>query len=483
MHPQTTNRILQTFDVYRFSFESAGALALDNEYSGFAVVPAHYIAFAERKQARPCRSIYHFGRADMKPTDTQPFTAYVGIDWGDAKHDICLQAAGSDRREFDCIAHQVPRIDEWAKALHQRFGSPIAVALELSKGPIVYALQKYDFLVLFPINPSTLAKYRVTFKPSRAKDDPTDAEMALDLLLHHPERFKPLQPQSVAMRTLLSLTEHRRELVDDKTRLTNRLTDNLKQYYPQVLDWFEQRDTILFCDFLSRWPMLTQVKRARQTTLKAFFYAHNGRRPQVINARLDSIKATVSLTDDRGVIVPCKLRTLTLVAQLRITLQAIDQYDHEIAGLATTLPDYALFQPLPGAGPHLTPRLLVAFGEDRERFQSADEVLKYSGIAPVTERSGKKHWVHWRLQCPTFLRQTFIEWAGQTINKSFWAGAYYRQQREKGSSYQVAVRALAFKWIRILYQCWKTQTPYDETKYLNALRKRGSPLIKNLSLN
>ena len=95
----------------------------------------------------------------------------------------------------------------------------------MTKGPIVYALQKYDFLVIFPINPATLAKYRVAFKPSRAKDDPTDAEMGLDLLLHHPERFKPLQPQSVAMRTLLSLTEHRRELVDDKTRLTNRLTD------------------------------------------------------------------------------------------------------------------------------------------------------------------------------------------------------------------------------------------------------------------
>jgi hypothetical protein len=53
MHPRTTNSFLQTFDVYRFSFECAGALALDNEYSGFAVLPAHYIAFAERKQARP----------------------------------------------------------------------------------------------------------------------------------------------------------------------------------------------------------------------------------------------------------------------------------------------------------------------------------------------------------------------------------------------------------------------------------------------
>jgi hypothetical protein len=94
--------------------------------------------------------------------------------------------------------------------------------------------------------------------------------------------------------------------------------------------------------------------------------------------------------------------------------------------------------------------------------------------------SGKRR--EWRWQCPTFLRQTFVEWAGQTINKSFRAGAYYRQQRAKGSSYQAAVRALAFKWIRILYRCWQTRTPYDESTYLNALRERGSSLLQNLDL-
>jgi hypothetical protein len=121
--------------------------------------------------------------------------------------------------------------------------------------------------------------------------------------------------------------------------------------------------------------------------------------------------------------------------------------------------------------------LLVAFGEQRERFASAAEVQKYSGIAPVTERSGQKSWIHWRWQCPTFLRQTFVEWAGQTINKSYWAGLFYNQQRAKGCSYQAAVRALAFKWIRILYRCWKTNTLYNEAKYLKALKDRGSPLL------
>jgi hypothetical protein len=95
--------------------------------------------------------------------------------------------------EFACFPHQINRIEEWAYEMHHRFGGTIAVALELAKGPIVYALQKYDFFVLFPINPSTLAKYREAFKPSRAKDDPTDAELALDLLLRHADRFKPLK--------------------------------------------------------------------------------------------------------------------------------------------------------------------------------------------------------------------------------------------------------------------------------------------------
>jgi len=419
----------------------------------------------------------------MKPLCAQQFTAYVGIDWADTKHDICLQSAGSDRREFDCIFHQMPDIDVWAKALHQRFGGCIAIALELAKGPIVYALQKYDFFVLFPINPLTLAKYREAFQPSRAKDDPTDAELALDLLMRHPERFTPIQPQSAAMRTLVSLTEHRRELVGDKTRLTNRLINTLKQYYPQVLDWFEQRDTVLFFDFLARWPTLAHAKRARLDTLKAFFNAHNSRRSTIVEARLESIKAAIPLTEDRGVIDPCRLHALMLVKQLRAIIDAIDQFEREIADLAPTLPDYYLFERLPGSGEHLAPRLLAAFGENRQRYKGADELQKYAGIAPVTERSGKKHWVHWRWQCPKFLRQTFVEWAGQTINKSFWAGAYYRQQREKGSSHSVAVRALAFKWIRILYRCWKTRTPYNESRYLNALRKRGSPLLKNLMPN
>ncbi|MCP5093764.1 MAG: IS110 family transposase, partial [Gammaproteobacteria bacterium] len=111
----------------------------------------------------------------MNQLSGTPFTAYIGIDWASTKHDICLQVAGSEDRVFERISHTPEAIEVWAQALYRRLGGPIAVALELSEGPIVSALEKYDFLVLFPIDPKRLAKYREAFVPSGAKDDPTDA--------------------------------------------------------------------------------------------------------------------------------------------------------------------------------------------------------------------------------------------------------------------------------------------------------------------
>lgn len=433
----------------------------------------------------PCMHVHIYNlplvEAIMNTQSTTSFMAFVGIDWADRKHDFCLQAAASEQREFGTLDHSPEAIAKWAYSLRDRFGGPIAVCLELAKGPIVYALQRYEFIVIFPVHPSTLAQYRKAFVPSGAKDDPTDAEMALDILLLHPDKLKPIKLQSVAMRTLSTLVEERRCLVNDVTGITNRMTSTLKQYYPQVLDWFEDRDTVIFCDFLSRWPTLKQVKRARRSTLESFFHQHNGRRAHLVEERIQGIRAATALTEDESVIRPNSLVVQTLVEQLRILLQSIDRFDAEIDAVTKKLPDYELFAALPGAGHIQAPRLLVAFGEDRDRYANAAEIQRYSGVAPVVERSGNKCWVHWRLACPTFLRQTFVEWAGSTIPRSYWAGAYYQQQRKKGCSHRVAVRALAFKWIRIIYRCWKTRTPYDESVYLKALKNRGSPLLTNFS--
>jgi transposase len=417
----------------------------------------------------------------MQRLAQEEFAAFVGIDWADAKHDVCLQAVGDDKREFSRLEHKPEAIEAWARALQERCaGYPVAGCLERNKGPLVYALRKYKFLVLFPVNPVTLAKYREAFAPSHAKDDPTDAELPLELLLKHRDKLQPLIPQSAGIRALEQLVEHRRRLVGDKVRRTNRLTATLKNYFPHALQWFDDKDTTLFCDFLTQWPTLKAAQLARRTTLEHFFRTHHVRYANVIDKRIQAITSATPLTTDEGVIAPHALLVQALVAQLRGILQAIADFDHAITQRAQSHPDFPLFAALPGAGAVLAPRLLVAFGEQRERFTSADELQKYAGIAPVTERSGNKTWVHWRWQCPTFLRQTFVEWAGESMRHSFWARTYYPQQRDKGTSHQAAVRALAFKWIRILFRCWQDRTPYNESVYLNVLKHRGSPLLNNL---
>jgi transposase len=225
---------------------------------------------------------------------------------------------------------------------------------------------------------------------------------------------------------------------------------------------------------------LKAARQARRATLERFFHEHNVRRPELIEQRIDAIKTTVPLTYDEGVIEPYALLVTALVAQLRATLHAIKTFDQKIAERAPRHADFAIFDSFPAAGPVFAPRLLAAFGEQRERYPIADDVQRYAGVAPVTECSGNSSWVHWRLKCPKFLRQTFVEWAALTIPRSFWAAAYYEQQRSKGNTHQAAVRALAYKWIRILHHCWRTGQKYNEAVYLKALKERGSPLLKHI---
>jgi transposase len=408
-----------------------------------------------------------------------PFAAFVGIDWADKKHDVCLCAAGSTKRERSVVPHTPAALRDWANKLRARFGgAPVAVCIELSQGPIVSALLEHDFFVLFPVQPKTLARYRAAFTTSGAKDDPTDAEFALELLLRHPDKLTRLEPESVPMRSLRRLVEARRTMVQDRVRITNRLTAALKAYFPQVLDWFRDKEAAVFADFVERWPTLELVQRARSETVAAFFRAHNVRYQTAIDRRIAAIRQELPLTTDPAAIEPNRLLVEVLLPQLRAASTAIDRLDDEIAKLAPELPDYALFRALPGAGAALAPRLLVAFGERRERFPDAASVQQYAGVAPITKRSGNKSSVHWRYQCPTFLRQTFIEWVGQTIPRSFWANAFYAGCKARGMQHQAALRALAFKWIRILYRCWVERVPYDESRYLLALQKRHAPLLK-----
>jgi hypothetical protein len=308
----------------------------------------------------------------MPQSAPDTFAAFVGIDWADAKHDGCLQAAGSSKRECFELEHTPEAIDAWVTTLRTRFnGHPVAVCLELNNGPLVVALRTYAFLILFPLNPLTLARYREACTPSRAKDDPTDAALQLALLLTHRDKLQPLNPHSPAMRALEQLVAQRRRVVGDTVRLTHRLTSTLKNSFPHGLHWVPDKDTPIFWDVLSRWPTLKAAQLARRSTLETFFRDPQVRSADVVAPRLHAIKAATPLTTDEGVIAPHALLVQALVNPLRVTLEAIDTFDHAIAQRAQSHPDFPLFPALPGAGPVFASRLLVAFGAQRQRSATA----------------------------------------------------------------------------------------------------------------
>jgi transposase len=404
------------------------------------------------------------------------FAAFVGLDWADQKHAWCLQAAGATQRENGEVEHTPETVEAWVGQLCRRFGNrPIAVAVEQVKGALVFMLSKYELLHLFPVPPAMSASMRDALYPSGAKDDPRDAELLLDLLMKHRDKLRRLAPDSEATRRVQNLVEERRNLVDEKTAQSNRLTNHLKIYFPQMLGWFDRLDTELVCALLERWPTLEELQKVPPARLRTFFRKHRCRDQELIERRMVGIQQAIPATRDRAVI-EAKSAVVKVSAQLiRSLARGIADLDRKIEEAAAH-PDFFIFESLPGAGAALAPRLLAAFGSQRERYAKAEEVQAYTGIAPVTERSGKKKWVHFRWACPKFLRQTFHEWAGHSIAHSQWARSYYQQQRERGKGHHAAVRGLAFKWIRIVVRCWKDEVVYDENKYLAALAKRHSPL-------
>ena len=198
----------------------------------------------------------------MKVFCINEFSALIGIDWADQKQDVCELAIGSDQPAHLSVMTSRPEaIHEWVMALRKRHSSkPIAVACELKKGPLIYALLKYEFITIFPLHPATVAKMRKAFHPSGAKSDPADAQLQAELLRDYMPKLTPIAPDSAVVRALAQLVECRRKLVQDRVDLTNSLTYYLKNYYPQVLDWFKEKDSHVFCDFITKWPSLKQVQ-------------------------------------------------------------------------------------------------------------------------------------------------------------------------------------------------------------------------------
>lgn len=420
---------------------------------------------------------------------SQPrYAAFVGIDWADQQHACCLVERDSSKREASVVAQTAESLDAWAADLRKRFGDrPVAVCLEQSRGALAYALMKYEFLVLFPLNPKQLAKYREALAPCGAKDDPSDAELLCSFLKEHHGRLRAWRPDDAITRQLRLLSEMRRKWVDQRTALGNQLIGQLKEVYPLALEFAGKHIYAAgVLALLSKFPSQRELQRASPRQLARLLpkprrTVEESRLSTSRDPRVAAVREAKPLVTDAAILAASRLCIQHLVELLVRLNRTIAEYDREIAALIIKHPDAKLFGSLPGAGEALVPRLIAAFGTDRDRYESALHLAQFSGVAPITVRSGKTCLVRRRFFCPKHLRQTFHEFARCSLRGSAWAEAYCRMMRAKGHGFHSAVRALAFKWIRIVFRCWKERKPYDEAEYLQRLRQKNSPLLPYLS--
>ncbi len=413
---------------------------------------------------------------NTEPDPAPDFAAFLALDWADEKHAFRLQVVGQNKVETGTLEQKPHVLGPWVAQLRERFGGrPIAVALEQSRGALIHALMAHDFLVLYPLHPTTVAKYRQAFKSSGAKSDPLDASQILEILTKHQDRLHRLNPDTVETRLLGRLVEDRRKAVELRTTHVQALGANLKEYYPQALELTNGNlSSRLACDFLLKWPTFADFQQAKPSTLKRFYYGHNVRRPEVLERALALAQTSQALTTDPAIVESGRRLTQMYALLIQALSPAIADYDQRIRRVFDAHPEAPLFRGLPGAGPVMAPRLLAFFGTDRSRYAAAVNVQSFTGIAPVTKSSGKSKVVHARAACPKFDRQTFHEFSRLSVARCQWARNYVQYYTDQGKKYHTIIRALAYKWIRILFKCWQQRTPYNEDKYLETLKLRGS---------
>lgn len=400
----------------------------------------------------------------------------IGIDWADSQHAFHLLAANGQSISGE-VAQDPQAVDQLLESWRNRFpNATLAVAIEQSKGPLITVLLNHADVSIFPINPAALANYRKAFAHGGGKNDPTDAQLLAQYLQHYLDRLRPLRQDQPLTRELATLAEDRRRLVDQRTAHCNELKAVLKRYFPVVL---QLKAAKIYADFILRflfkYPSLADAQRTGANRLRKFFYGVGVK--QKVEDRVRAIVEAVPLTTDQVLLRGCVRRTIALARLIQTYNQQIDHYDHDIQSLVIQHADYHIVASLPAGSYATRSRLIAALGDDRSRFDCAQSLQAASGIAPLTTQSGKQRFVSSRWACSKFMKQTFHEFAGLTITKCQWARAYYKLQRSKGKSAQMAKRALAYKWQRIIFRCWQKRQSYDDQLYVERLRVTRSPLI------
>jgi hypothetical protein len=250
--------------------------------------------------------------------EQEQIVAWMGVDWADEGHHVWEYNVGTGGKENYTVQHSAESLQEWLNQVRSRYARKrVAVVVEQARGGLIYALMNTDCIVIYPVNPQSLAKYRKALYPSGAKSDPADAELLGEMVRQNPERFRAWVPGELQTRTLQLLTEGRRKLVEDMTALTNQLTSVLKTYYPQALEWAGHLGSEQACAFLEKWPTLMELQKSRPFRVREFYQKYGRPNREALNERVEQIRNAQPLTLDGAVLRASVMMVQALVAQIR----------------------------------------------------------------------------------------------------------------------------------------------------------------------
>ncbi len=257
---------------------------------------------------------------------------------------------------------------------------------------------------------------------------------------------------------------------------------HLKAYFPLLLQLFGNRSQLgLLLDIIGRWSDRRKLRRADRQLVDRVLREHGIKNQQEREELIARLRSAELLTSDTAIIEPLSMVCQLLAKQIQASRKTVQEFDKQIEQALKAHPDGELFTNLRGAGPTLAARLLCAFGSQKDRWDNADDLASFAGIAPVTRQSGKSKVVLQRWACPSYLKQTFHEFADSARKWCPWSKARYRQLRAGGMKHNAAIRKIARSWIRILYRVWQTGQRFDCDRYLSGLLRRNPELANYLA--
>ena len=392
---------------------------------------------------------------------------YIGVDWGDRLHQVYVgDDEGKKVREMK-VQENPEGLAEIGRWLDERRAEGIELwaAIEKPAGRIVDFLLDHGVEV-YPVNPKAVDRVRDRYRMSDSKSDAFDAYVLAEFLRTDQAHLKVLRPNSEKAQELKMLSRDQRRVGRHKSRLLHQLTTTLKEYYARPLEVFDDIETELALDFLTRYPTPAHLSALKRKEFNRFAIKQHHLSKQRCEELWEKLKKPQLAVPEHVVRAKAQLVEV-LIEQLRAAIKAVKIYNHKVESFFASSPAAQFVKTLPGGkSGTLVAAIWAELGDAQGRWESSRHLQAEAGAVPVTKASGKSRVVHFRFACNKHLRHTMYWFSFVSLNHSEWAKLYYRGQRDKGHSHHQALRALGAKWLKIIFVMWRDHKPYDENYHL-----------------